>query len=208
MGVFLCLGQIGNTLSDKCLRETIVNLKEVFSSFIGKDEIIAVFCEPNDDYSNVYGFANQIDDNYFVSNEISTRGKYDGYMLRKTEDIFRIDCGSYYEVSLRKVAKSLNIKHREIPVGNNVFMNYIRFAKDSKLVVGVCVNEYGRYDITGYIEGIDEEAETLTIQIISHNKEGAFDGFTIVAFDEVLRMCCDSEGDRFLQTLNEIAEGK
>lgn len=185
-----------------------MNLQDLFKSFIGKNEVLSVFCNPDDEYSNVFGFANQIDENHFICSEISTRGRYDGYFLRKTENIFRIDYGSYYESSLLKVFSHHNLKHKEIPNNNSVFINFIQFAKDSGFVVNVGIRDYGSNSVTGYISNIDLDTKTFTIHAITQEKEGEFDGFTSISFDDVYHMCCDSEGNRFFKTLNDLAMGK
>jgi hypothetical protein len=182
-----------------------MNLKEIYKSFIGKNEVLSVFCNPNDEYSSVFGFAAQMDENHFICNEISTRGKYDGYMLRKSENIFRIDYGSYYEASLHKVFIRENVTHKEIPNNSNVFINFILFAKESGFIVSVGIRDYDSSSITGYIDNIDLKANVFTVHTITQEKEGNFDGFTVIPFDDVYRMCCDTEGDRFYQILNEIA---
>ena len=184
-----------------------MNLQELYKSFIGKNEFLSVFCNPDDQYGVVFGFAAQIDKDHFICNEVSTEGTYDGYVLRKADNIFRIDYGSYYESSLFKVFARENIKHKEIPDNNNVFVNFIQFAKDSGFVISVGIRDYSSNSVTGYIDSIDLEARIFTIHTITQEKEGDFDGYIAVSFDDVYRMRCDSEGDRFFQILNEIATG-
>ncbi|MDR1563850.1 MAG: hypothetical protein LBS74_02725, partial [Oscillospiraceae bacterium] len=158
-----------------------------------------------DEYSAVVGFAAQADDEYLIVNEISIHGKYDGYMLRKTENLFRIDYDSYYENSLFKVFNKRNVKHKEIPEEKSTFVNFIQFAKASGFVVSVGIKDYDKNSVTGYIDSIDLEGKTFVIHTITQEKEGGFDGFTAVNFDGVFRMRCDSGGDRFYQELNEMA---
>jgi len=182
-----------------------MKLQELFESFIGKDEIISVFCVPDYEYSKVVGFAAQIDDDCFILNEISMEGEYDGYSLRRCKDVFRIDYDSSYERSLMKAAAYKGVKHEKIPNNGSVITNYLNFAKNSGFVVSVGIRNYSSDSETGYVTDIDEEAETFTIHTISNEKEGGFDGFTAVNFADVFRMSCDYEGDRYFQLLNKLA---
>jgi len=185
-----------------------MKLQELFKSFIGKDEIISVYCNPDDNYATIVGFAAQIDDDYLICNEVSRTGEYDGYVLRKAEQIFRIDHGSYYENSLTKAFAHEKSKHKNIPNDKSVFINFINFAKETGLVVSVGIREHsGSYSVTGYIDSIDEENENLTIHTITKEKEGGFDGFTVVNFADCFRMCCDAYDERYFQLLNKIANG-
>jgi len=182
-----------------------MKLQELFKSFIGKDEIISVFCNPEDEYSSIVGFATQTDDDYFICNAVSPTGEYDGYSLRKTDNAFRIDYGSHYEISLMKVFAYKNHKHAVIPNNNSVIANFIQFAKNSDFIVSVGIRDYSENSVTGYIDNIDIKSETFTIHTITKEKEGHFDGYTSVNFNDVYRMRCDEENDRYYQILNKLA---
>jgi len=182
----------------------IMSLQNLFKSFIGKNEILSVYCNPDDKHSAIVGFAKQIDDDYMICNSVTRYGKYDGYLLRKTENIFRVDYGSHYETSLFRVFTHHKQSHKEIPSNNTVFINYIQFAKDSGFVAYVGIRDHDDGTVSGYIDEIDFDSETFTIHIIAREREGAFDGFTVVSFDDVYYMCCDTEFDRYFQKLNQL----
>jgi len=182
-----------------------MKLQELFESFIGKDEIISVYCNHEEADGAVVGTAAQIDGDCFIVNEITKTGEYDGYELRKTDDIFRIDYDSSYERSLMKAAAYKGVKHGKIPDNGSVIANYLNFAKNSGFVVSVWIRDYSTASVTGYITDIDEENETFSIHAITYTKEGGFDGFTVVDFKDVYRMSCDDEYDRYFQLLNKLA---
>jgi|GEM_PF-2447003 len=182
-----------------------MKLRELFKSFIGKSDIISVYCNPDEADGAVVGTAAQIDDNHFIVNEITKTGEYDGYDLRKTDEIFRIDYGSGYERSLFKVSAHKGVKYEKIPDNGSVIMNFIKFAKDSGFVVSVWIREYSTATVTGYITDIDEENETFSIHNIVFTKEGGFDGFTAVNISDVYRMSCDDEYDRYFGLLNKLS---
>jgi len=182
-----------------------MNLRDLFKSFIGKDDIISVYCNPDEADGAVVGITAQIDDNHFIVNEITKSGEYDGYGLRKTDEIFRIDYDSGYERSLFKAAAHNGVKHEKIPDNGSVIMNFIKFAKDSGFVVSVGIRDYSTPSVTGYITDIDGENETFTIHVITFTKDGGFDGFTAVNFKDVYRMSCDDTYDRYFGLLNKLA---
>ena len=182
-----------------------MKLQNLFQSFIGKNEVLSVFCNPGELYNSVCGFANQIDEKHFICAAISTCGKYDGYVLGKTEDAFRIDYGSYYESSLSKVFMLQCFEHKEILRNNSVLANFIQFAKDSAFVVSISIREYG-VSVRGYISESDFDSEILILHVISREKEGELEGFVAVSFDDIYRMSCDSADDRFFQAMNDLAK--
>ena len=180
-----------------------MEMRKHLESFIGKDEIVSVFCNPNDEYSAVVGFVEQVDDDYFILREVHFNGMYDGYVLRKTDEIFRIDYQSHYEHSMKKLYNINEQSHLPVTAGDNPLFALLCFATERNFVISVGIRDNSEYSVSGFIDSCNFETKVMIIHTINKNN-GAFDGFTVVAFDAIARLRCDNEDDRSYQQLNTL----
>lgn len=167
--------------------------------------IISVFCNPEDNYSAVVGFLIASDENYFVLKHVTKEGKYDGYVLRCKDQVFRIDEKTSYENSLIKLYKHYGETHLDfLQSSENLIIDFLRFASDNHFVIGVGARDYESNSVLGLVDHIDTKNEALSIHLI--NDEGNFDGYSTISFDSIMRISADCQREVALKTLNAISK--
>ncbi len=179
-----------------------MSITKKLDSKLNTGEIISVFCNPDDNYSSIVGFLAASDKKYFVLKHVTTEGRYDGYVLRFKDKIFRIDEKTSYENSLKNLYEYYGETHDEFNFGDNLLVDFLNFAKNKCFVIGIGIKDYEYSSILGYVESIDNENESVTVHLI--NDDGAFDGFSTVAFHSIVRMSCDCQKDNTLKILNSL----
>jgi len=187
--------------------ERNVSFKDLLKEKAGSGKLVSVFCNPDDSAGAVVGYVACCDDDYFCVLEVTPEGTYDGYFLRKTDQVFRVDADTYYERSLHKLYTHYGERHLPFAPSGNILADLLQFAQDQKFVVGVGVRDYGQTSCYGLVDSVDTERELMTLRQLNTD-EGFDDGFVIISFDSVYRMCCDEEKCVTLRTLNMLSKGE
>lgn len=169
-------------------------------------EIISVFGNPNDSYSAVVGYLVACDEKFFVLQHVTEHGRYDGYVLRRKDQVFRMDEKTSYETSLQKLYEYYGESHDEFVFDGDLLAGFLSFAKAKQFVIGIGVKDYDSSSILGYVDFIDVQGETVVVHQI--NDQGLFDGFSTVVFDSIVRISCDCEKDAALKALHSVMESE
>jgi len=179
-----------------------MSIASIIDAKIDVCEIISVFCNPEDNYSAVVGFAAAADDDYFVLKSVSTAGTYDGYVLRKKDQIFRVDQKTAYENNLLKLYTHYEQSHACMGIEGELLPGFLAFAKNRRLVAGIGAKDYSTSSVRGFIETIDAENETVSLHVI--NDDGAFDGYVDISFASIVRMSVDCEKEQSMKILHQM----
>ncbi len=150
------------------------------------------------------GFVNAISDQEVVLNHVTPDGLYDGYIVRKLGDLFRVDIGGLYEqrlyllYTLQKQSHLKLIKKRKTGDAN-LFREVLLSARKQNYVVSLCIDEAETQNgITGWIsEVFDNE---VVIAKISY--EGDNDGFSIVPMNRISKINCNTTDERVIKILS------
>lgn len=73
---------------------------------------VSLFCNRNDTEQHLTGFIGKVNDSEVLIYHITNCGYYDGYILKRIDDIFRIDYEGEYEKKF-KCCMNIGIKHIE-----------------------------------------------------------------------------------------------
>ena len=179
-----------------------MNIEKILDSKLNNDEIISVFCNPEDNYGSVVGFLASLDETHFVLKHVTVNGRYDGYVLRCKDQIFRIDEKTSYEISLQKLYKHYGENHINFDINGPLLTGFLNFAKKNDFIVGIGVKDYEYSSIIGFVKSTNETEKTVMIRQV--NNDGIFDGYSTVSFDSIVRMSCDCEKDHTIKILNSL----
>jgi len=179
-----------------------MSIASIVDTKLGAHEIISVFCNPEDNYSAVVGFAAAADDDYFVLKHVSTAGTYDGYVLRKKDQVFRVDQKTAYENNLLKLYTSYGQSHACMGIEGGLLPGFLAFAKNGQLVAGIGARDYTGSSVSGFIEKIDAENEMVSLHLLNDN--GEFDGYADISFVSIVRMSVDGEKQHRLKVLHQM----
>jgi hypothetical protein len=179
-----------------------MDYKKALNDLVGKDEMVSVFCNPDDEYKSCCGWIVAVSDEYFIMKSLTFDGYADGFLLRHFNEIFRIDRNCEYEQRLMFLYSELNQKHPSFDVfGEDLLVTFFEYARNNGLVVGVGVRDYSEKSIYGFVKEIDCENQTLTFVDLNDNgKETG--GEYLITFDSVKRASISSEDEVKLQLLN------
>jgi len=150
----------------------------------------------------VVGFAAAADDDYFVLKNVSTEGKYDGYALRKKDQIFRIDQKTAYENNLLKLYTHYGQSHAAVEIEGGLLPGFLAFVQNGHLVAGIGVRDYTGSSVSGFIDTIDAENEMVSLHLLNDN--GEFDGYADISFASIVRMSVDCEKQQRLKVLHQM----
>ena len=180
-----------------------MDFKNALNNLVDTDQIVSVFCNPDGAYKSCVGYIVAVSDEYFIMKGVSFDGYADGYLLRRFDEIFRLDTNCEYEQRLMYLYGRLKQSHADFDAfSENLLVDFFMHAKDNRLVVGVGVRDYSAKSMYGFVEEIDCENQTLTfIDLNDNGKETG--GNYLITFDTVKRASMNSEDEEKLQLLNQ-----
>lgn len=166
--------------------------------------IVSIYSNWNEPEKCAVGFVEDISDEQISLKHITPHGLNDGYVIRKLDDIFRVDLNGQYEKRLLILynlqgQNHANLLQNKTKKDSNLFKEALLSAQKLKMVVSVCIDETeAQESIVGLVkEVIDDE---VVISQISF--EGLDDGESIFFIDNIVKINCDSLDERALGLLN------
>ncbi|TCS92077.1 hypothetical protein [Hazenella coriacea] len=167
-------------------------------------------------YSNRYqpekssvGFIDSLTTEQFVMKHVTPEGISDGYIIRRIEDVFRVDVSGEYERRLELLYSIQKQQHEDfikiLAMQNlNLFKESLSIAQKKNLVVTICVDETeNQDDIIGFVK--DVCAKEITISRITYS--GLEDGESTVFIEDVIKMNCDTTGEKTFKLLFNHQKG-
>ena len=157
-----------------------------------EDKILIAIYTNRDDYDKFSaGYVLDVSEEELLIKHLTPNGEFDGYSVRKTDSVYRVESNSLY---LDKVKKLFELKKEsaslpDIDTNEDILLNTIKFAMNNNFVVTICIGE-NACDITGYIKNINDG----NIKILQISEYGQNDGETIFLLQDILKICvCDTE---------------
>ncbi|AUS09487.1 hypothetical protein C1X05_12120 [Laceyella sacchari] len=176
---------------------------EALKRSLYKGMIVSVYSDRNQPGNFSAGFIDAISDEQFVMKHVTPEGTNDGYIMRRIEDVFRVDVHGEYEQRLRLLYTLQKQRHEDFLNGavteqSNLFVESLTIAQARNLIVTICIDETeSQDDITGFVKEIN--TEEVTIARISSN--GSNDGESIFLIEDITKMNCDTTAERLIKQL-------
>ena len=175
-----------------------MNLHDVLNASISNNEVLCIYCNTTDTNTFSAGVIQDFDEEFVLINHLTEDGDYDGYMLRRIEDIYLIEANNKYSLSLRELHMQKEEKHKMIGNGlKSIKECLLKFSQKNRLIVSVELCLSGFYDIQGFVTCID--SQFVTVQVIDNN--GKEDGVAYIESESITKIVCDSEDERNLEKL-------
>lgn len=132
-----------------------------------ENTILSVFFDRDrPDFANV-GRVIACDENYTLLSSISTDGRWDGFLLRRTDNIFKIESESLYEKKIMLLNKKRGNAEGKVKYsfwqGDDLFKDMISLITDAQLITGMALEDSEEI-IFGKI--INENIDCITISIL------------------------------------------
>lgn len=163
---------------------------------------IAVYTNTEETDRFTFGFVVGISNDDVVIGSITPIGFYDGFLIKKYSDIYRIDQGDRYGEKVYRLYQLRQQKHPDLDLKTgNFILDILYFACKRHLVVSLvlCDSERDYVDVQGFVSGVEEN----TIMIRPVDEYGNIDGESIIPLDYITMITCDSETEAALKLLAE-----
>lgn len=174
-------------------------LYEKLTCLSEEGEIISLYS--NEDFEQFcVGYILKINRNYILMQHISPNGKYDGYIFKKTSDIYRVGYDESYTKKVKKLYDQECCKHEDIIIDSeDILVSFLKKASERRWIVALELNQSGLYDVQGFVLEVDEE--NIVIQEISD--DGKYDGITCLDLQCVTSGEGDTEDGQSIKLLAE-----
>jgi len=166
---------------------------------MNKKEIVSVYSNLTDTTKFCTGIVLGISEEHLLIAHVTPKGMYDGIMLKKLENIYRVDFGGRYEEKIRRLLNNESFKNYTI-LNNNLMEYVLTYSKNNKLIITVEINDSNYDDVQGIVEEVADD--TVLIKCVT--EYGEIEGSTIICIKDITHLVCDSEDEQILKTLAKI----
>lgn len=172
-------------------------------SLYGK--IIQCHIDYSDAESFVVGQLVYFDSNWFLMQDISPNGYWNGLALYKRSDIVAVDTATDY---LDRIVTLVNYRSELVPlpilIPSDPLKSLLTYARDSMRVVGFELHASGYRNVNGTIDSFGNQV----ILVNQLDEFGRHDGKSYISIDSITRCYLDDEESRCLEILASNREEK
>lgn len=162
---------------------------------------ISVYSDQSDTEVFTLGYIIDVSNEYVLLGSITPYGYYDGYTIKQTDSIYRVEINDEYGLGINKLYTLYKQRHSDFMLSENLVLSLLQFAFREHLVVGIELCNSGNNDLTGFVTNF-QEPYVVVKQI---NDNGQDDGESIVNFNDITCITCDSEREIALKSLSIIS---
>jgi len=173
-------------------------LNKILHAAKGIDKPLLLYKNREDTEIFHCGYVLDVTEKEVLMAHISSVGRYDGYILLRCEDLWRVESDDGYVAKTHKLYKLRHQEHPAIDRHNASLMeDLLRFAQKHRLIVILQFLSSGLENTTGFVANIHDG----TIEIDRVNYEGNRDGKTYVHISDITRIDCDDDEASALRLL-------
>lgn len=165
---------------------------EILSNFAQKNEAVSIYSNFENTLAHLTGYVLKATEDYVLIAHITEHGFYDGYILKRSEDIYRVDHGGLYEWKITALYHLRNQKHdlfTQSELKNPLNIRFLQCAKENNKIISV---EYGDTVISGFVSDYDENK--LFVSIV--DEYGNKNGNTIIYLDTIQTIALDTDTEQ------------
>ena len=174
-------------------------MKEMLLALMEAQKIVLLFFDEEDTEAFSCGFIGAVSSNEILIIHIDAFGEKDGFIVKRIEDIVKIEYDGKYSEKIGILDGLNRNKHEEkfeVQKGS-LFLGMLAYAQENEKIVSIELMESGNEDIVGYVKVM--EGNFLTIKTVDYY--GLFDGETIVEKDNITHLVCDGGREAVLNKL-------
>ncbi|MPM91866.1 hypothetical protein SDC9_139000 [bioreactor metagenome] len=145
-----------------------------------------------------------ISDEQVIIKHIALDGLSDGFVIRRLENVYRIDVDGRYEHKIHRLYSLQNQRHEaflEIMEDNhsNLFKEALLASKKHELIVKLYIDETEEQeDIIGFVKAVDDN-EAIISRI---SDDGSYDGESVLYLNDIIKLDCGRRGEIIRQLLH------
>ena len=165
-----------------------------------KNQPISIYTDKDNTEKFAFGFVQGISDDCLLIASITKYGLYDGYVIKKLEDIYRLEVDDKYGKKLRKLYLLHKQKHSKIDLASkNIVCDLLQHAYKNRLIVTLELHDSNYDDLQGFVMEIPSDL----IVIKQLDSYGNNDGTSMISLEDITHIACDSENEMTLKLLAE-----
>lgn len=147
------------------------------------------------------GIVSGIFDNEIIIDHFLPNGKYDGFVVKRIIDIFKVELDSKYNFKIMNLSQMNNTKHDKLRrVNEKGFLTLLTYAHESKKVVTIGMFDSDYNDAQGFVEKISGDFCTLSLL----DEYGENDGVAVLNIDNISYLSCDGDDEITLKVLHKL----
>ena len=165
---------------------------------IKEERTLAEFHPKRDDDGKFnVGFCLDYDDEYYLVESISPKGRWDGYACYLVDEIDAIAVDTIYLNNIKKLMQHKRSYHREFPITDKtVLAEMFDYIMQNKKICTIMTSE------GAYISGIITEVLNNVVVIDSMDGDGYKDGVWYIKKDNIVVISVDSEAEVKLEVIS------
>ena len=146
------------------------------------------------------GIISEIFDNEVIISHYLPNGKYDGYIVKRISDIYKIETDSKYAEKIEILSKINETKHDQLcRVKENGFSTLLTYAYETKKVVTIELVDSGNNDAIGFVQQINDKYCTISML----DDYGENDGVSVFNIEDISHLSCDGDDEFVLKQLHD-----
>lgn len=161
-------------------------------------KIASFYFNKEDNCVHLTGFIHSYNDNDLLIAHITPRGEYDGFVLNKIENLYRVDYEGDYEKKIQRLYQLKNQTHPIISCEEEMKVALLQFAQEKGYLVTL---ELENDAVTGFVA---EYGAYVSLRLMDENGEN--NGTCIIDINEVVTFVCDSDYEQDLKLLSPTKE--
>ena len=173
-------------------------MMDVLEKFRNNKQFVCVHADIENLNKFIYGKICWVDEEFFVVSMVSPDGEYDGFLIKKINDIIFIEHSLKYDNKMSILLRDKEYKERNLQiVTNNILEWGLLFAKKNNFIVSVEFDHSGVNNVVGFVDSI--KANICTMKQV--DEYGIEDGESYFALSDISQICIDSSDEKRLATL-------
>lgn len=166
-----------------------------------KQNISVYCCRDTDRF--LYGKLLAVNDDEFALLMYTPSGMYDGVIVKRVEDIIRIEYDGQYEQKMQKVL-SQNINFKDIIIDDSqIAHSVLGLSLKQNKIVSVELLNSGINDVVGFVDKIHDNKCTLKLV----DEYGYKDGYCCILISDITQVMFNGDKESLLLKLWEINQG-
>ncbi len=171
-------------------------MKELLEKCMKQAEIASIYTNENYTEKFFAGYVAACNDEYVLIEHFTPNGLYDGYILIRTDALYRVDFGGKYGEKIGELARKKNQMHQPIEIENeDILFSILKFAKEKN---GMVCLEFEDTQVTGLIRDYSD----ANVELQVYDDYGDEDGITISRLDEIGLIAVDSSDEQDIAMLS------
>ena len=162
-------------------------------------KVSSFYYDVNQPLVHLTGYISAFNDVELLIEHISIHGNYDGFILKRIEDIFRIDYNGEYEKKIWNLYRIKKQLHKKINIldKNDILSSVLDFCIDNKYIISL---EFDESCISGFVKSYNKNYINLSIV----NEYGIINGETIVDLNQIVSIAVDTDDEQDIKLLTMI----